>query len=234
MRRLPALAAIGLLALPGATWAQLQDLGFRDGFEAPVAQQPDPPESEMPVPVDCPATPAGFTVHELSWSQAFRGNTYPSSGAPLVPIGSFSLTTAATAVTMGPPIAGKIITIPFTPGRGVYRLSWLAPQPIWEHGYLWARPGTPYITVSRCPGDVRLPAELDQTSCGKYTSNGSLFYSSTRNGSTVCPVVEGEQYYLTFVFENPWDGLNASADSCANLLETRCETNTLHERQSAD
>jgi hypothetical protein len=185
---------------------------------------PPPPTPVIPPkpPVQPPAgscTPAGMALVAKSWGQAFYGNTYPSSGASLAPIGSF---------TTGRPAAGHVLAIEFTPSTGVYLLNWLAPQPIPEHRYGRSRvPRLVNITISPCPGAV----SAEHRACNKIASNGSLYYSANRVGYNVCPVVAGRRYYANFLFADPRDGLTPSEHTCMGG-ETSCEVNVRHERQS--
>src|SRR5690606_38676711 len=56
--------------------------------------------------------PEGFTEHLLPYEDVFFGNTYPSSGSPLCPVGSFTLKGSS---DLGPPIAGRYISVPIVP-----------------------------------------------------------------------------------------------------------------------
>src|SRR5690606_11361634 len=94
--------------------------------------------------------PAGFTRHDVAWEDAFYGNPYPTSGAPLAPIGSFTLRGSGDT---GPTMLGRYLTIPFVPGAATYQFEWTRAQPIAAHGYGEGRVASAlYAVVSRCPG----------------------------------------------------------------------------------
>lgn len=178
--------------------------------------------------------PSVLTMNERTWPKAFYDNAYPSTGAALAPVGSFTLKTAGNT---GPSIAGKYITVPFTPSTGVYKMNWLQAQPIHENGYSYSRvANSVYVTISTCKGDFRLAdaASSDpllKSACRKLSGSTSMFYSGTTFGSTSCAVEVGKQYYLNFLFADPRDGLTATEDTCAGG-EDKCEVNFQHERQS--
>lgn len=185
-------------------------------------------------------TPEGFIEHRLTWEEAFYGNSYPSTGSPLAPMGSFTLREPP---DNGPPIAGRYLTIPFTPSTGVYLLTWLPVQFIPEHDYIatpdmQTRPAaTVYFTVSRCPGDFRLADSASgdpalHRGCRKMSNSGALFYSGTESGFNSCPVEVGEVHYLNVLFADPTDGLTTTENSCGAGRDA-CEVNTRHQRQSS-
>lgn len=182
--------------------------------------------------------PEGFVEHLLTWEQAFYGHRYPSSGSPLAPMGSFTLRSGS---DNGPPIAGRYLSIAFTPSTGVYRLGWLQIQFIPEHGYIVTPDGQTrvadnvYFTVSRCPGDFRLPDSASgdpalHQGCRKIRSAGAIFYSEA-SGFNVCPIEVGEPHYLNVLFADPRDGLTTTENTCGAGRDA-CEVMTRHELQT--
>lgn len=204
---------------------------------AVAVQQPvEPPSGENCIGISGPLVkPTGFTMYEKTWPQAFYGNAYPSTGAPLAPVGSFTLKSSGNT---GPAIAGKYITVPFTSATGVFKANWLQAQPIHENGYTFSRPAANvYVTISTCRGDFRLPDNgasdpLLKSACRKKSSSTSIFYSGTSFGSSSCAIEVGKQYYINFLFADPWDGLTTTEDTCAGTSEDQCEVNFSHEKQS--
>jgi len=178
--------------------------------------------------------PAGFTIYDKTWPQAFYGNQYPSTGAPLAPLGSFTLKGSGNS---GVPIAGRYISIPFVPGSGTYKINWLQVQPISDYSYGPARPAEKvYITLSTCRGDFRLPDNnagdpLLRTACRKIHSSTSIFYSTSTSGFNTCGLQAGQQYYLNVMFADPFDGLTTTENTCLGG-NTMCEVNFRHELQS--
>ena len=211
-----------LLAILLAVSCDARGQVFADGFESPEAPGPVLPECATdPDPLN---GPAGFRQHIIPWQQAFFGNTYPSSGAPLAPVGSFTLRHLDRP--SGPPIAGRYIAIPFTPGPGVYRLNWLQAQPIYENGYRIARPAASVtMAISECPGDFR---EALGRACRKVHSSTSIFYSGSTSGFNTCGLQQGKPYYLNVMFA---DGTDPATNTCLGG-SARCEVNVRHELQS--
>lgn len=178
--------------------------------------------------------PAGFTAYDKPWAQAFFNNQYPSTGAPLAPLGSFTLKSAGNS---GVPIAGRYISIPFVPGNGTYKMNWLQVQPIQDYAYGFARPAqSVFMTLSTCRGDFRLPDNsagdpLLRTACRKIHSSTSIFYSTMNSGFNTCGLQQGQQYYLNVMFADPTDGLTTTENTCLGG-NTMCEVNFRHELQS--
>lgn len=173
--------------------------------------------------------PSGFTMHEKTWEQAFYGYRYPLSGGPLAPIGSFTLRDEFPPT--GPPIAGRYITIPFTPDGGNHKLEWALAQPIGAHGYPGRGASTIWVGVSTCKGDFR-PADeaagepLLRDACRKFSIQSALFYGPTES-SNVCELETGATYYLNVIFADPADGLSPTEHTCSGS-EERCEGNFKH------
>src|SRR5690606_31297975 len=155
--------------------------------------------------------------YDKTWPQAFYGNQYPSTGAPLAPLGSFTLKGSGNS---GVPIAGRYISIPFVPGSGTSKINWLQVQPISDYSYGPARPAEKvYITLSSCRGYSCLPADTDAVSllravCCQRHGSSSIFYSSSLSGFNTSGRPAGQQYYLYVMFADPFDGLTTAENSC--------------------
>lgn len=178
--------------------------------------------------------PAGFTAYDRTWTQAFFGYQYPSTGAPLAPLGSFTLKSSGNT---GLPAAGRYISIPFVPESGVYKINWLQVQPIQDYSYGPARPADfVYMTLSTCRGDFRLPDNgaadpLLHARCRKMHSSTSIFYKTGAPGFNSCGLQAGQQYYLNVMFADPFDGLTTTENTCS-AGNSMCEVNFRHEQQS--
>ena len=176
--------------------------------------------------------PAGFTQHFKTWPQAFYNYQYPLSGGPLAPVGSFTMRSEFPST--GPAIAGRYITIPFTPdGQGTHKLEWALAQPIGSPiNYNPARGADRvFVTLSTCMGDFRL--ENNQSSdpllwddCRKSLQQGAIYYAA--NGSNnVCQLTTGKTYFVNILFADPTDGLTTTEHTCGGA-NTRCEANFKH------
>lgn len=90
-----------------------------------------------------------------------------------------------------------------------------------------------YMTISKCPGDLRLPpadnqpSSLDPTlnlgcrslslSGGVRSIRAAIGYSiNDAPNNTTCALVYNEKYYLNFVTVNPLDGYQPNEHSCSN------------------
>lgn len=173
-------------------------------------------------------TPDGFTQHIVSWSGAFYGSEYPSTGGYLNPIGSITINKL--------PVNGRYLAIEFTPqsGQGL-SLAWEQAQAVSQRSYRSPNPAGPvFIAVSPCPGDFRLaaaaatPAAVEDENyqrgaCRKFNQAGTIYANTSKPAYNSCGLVPGRKYYLNLLFADPTDGLNTTETTC--LVGNYCDAN---------
>lgn len=129
-----------------------------------------------PVPV-CKMPPAGTVVNRMTWDKVFTGKEWPLGTSQVQPIGSFTLRSGSGQFKQGKPIAGQIITAPFTLDDKPHKLGWVGAQPVETIGY---NPGqgalSVTVSISACPGDL-------YAACTASVRSGGLFYGKGVSGA---------------------------------------------------
>ncbi len=94
-----------------------------------------------------------------------------------------------------------------------------------------------YFSISRCPGDFRIPANTPDPveptlslGCRNITLSGTqrfltggISYALNQSPSNnECALVQGNRYYLNFMTVNPLDGYQPNEHNCLDTTISRC------------